>query len=56
MLSFCKPVSSKKRFIPNRVISNDFSFTLFDKADKVNKSEWQSITEQQTVFLEIDFS
>ncbi len=55
MLSFCKPVSSKKRFIPNRVITNDFSFTLFDKADKVNKSEWQSITEQQTVFLEIDF-
>ncbi len=55
MPSFCKPVSSKKRFIPFREINPDFSFTLFDRASRVIKFEWQSITHKQSVFLEIDF-
>ncbi len=55
MLSFCKPVSSKKRFKPFREINADFSFSLFDKASLVDKNEWQSITHQQSIFLEIDF-
>ena len=55
MLSFCKPVSSKKRFKPFRDINADFSFSLFDKANLVDKIEWEGITRQQSIFLEIDF-
>ncbi|MDX2172060.1 MAG: hypothetical protein SFY56_03020 [Bacteroidota bacterium] len=30
-------------------------FTLFEKASRVNKEEWASITNHETTFLEIDF-
>ncbi len=55
MLSFCKPVSSKKRFIPFREINSEFSFSLFENSDRVNRTEWLSITKNNSIFLEIDF-
>lgn len=55
MLGFCKPVSSKKRFIPFREINADFSFTLLDRASKVNKEEWRSVTKDASVFLNINY-
>lgn len=55
MFTFCKPVSSKKRFLPFREIDEQFSFTLFDKAESINTVEWEAITERNTVFLEPDY-
>ena len=55
MLSFCKPVSSKKRFIPFREINSEFSFSLFENSERVNRTEWLSITQNNSIFLEIDF-
>lgn len=55
MFSFCKPVSSKKRFLPFRELNEDFSFSLFDKADAIPATDWEAITHKKTVFLEKDF-
>jgi hypothetical protein len=55
MFSFCKPVSSKKRFLPFRELNEDFSFTLYDRADAVPVTDWEAITGKKTVFLEKDF-
>lgn len=55
MLGFCKPVSSKKRFVPYREISDEFSFTLYERAERVSKEEWGSITEGESVFLEVNY-
>lgn len=55
MLSFCKPVSSRKRFLPFRKINDRFSFTLFDRAEAIPALEWDSITKRETTFLERSF-
>lgn len=55
MLSFCKPVSSKKRFLPFRKLNDTFSFTLFDRIEAVPASEWDSVTTGSTTFLERSF-
>lgn len=55
MLSFCKPVSSKKRFLPFRRLNEKFSFTLFDKAENIPASHWDLITGNKTTFLERAF-
>jgi hypothetical protein len=52
MFLFCKPVSSKKRFIPHRKLNEDFSFTLFEKAENIPATQWELITDAKTVFLE----
>lgn len=52
MFSFCKPVSSKKRFLPFRKINNDFSFSLFEKAEMIPSADWESISGKETTFLE----
>jgi len=52
MFTFCKPVSSRKRFLPHRQISKDFTFSLFDHIIHVNAEHWDSITHKRTVFLE----
>ncbi|MES2679894.1 MAG: hypothetical protein V4635_08425 [Bacteroidota bacterium] len=54
MFSFCKPVSSKKRFLPFRKLDDNFSFTLFEKADAVPQQQWKSIT-GDSVFLQRDY-
>lgn len=55
MFSFCKPVSSKKRFLPFRKINDDFSFSLFENADAIPSADWESITHKKTTFLEKDY-
>ncbi len=55
MFVFCKPISSKKRFLPHRELGNGFSFSLFAKANELPSSDWEHITEKKTVFLECDY-
>ncbi len=55
MFTFCKPVSSKKRFLPHRKLDDRFSFSLFEKAGAVPQSEWESITGGNTIFLELSY-
>jgi hypothetical protein len=55
MFSFCKPVSSRKRFTPHRAINDEFFFTLFDKASLVNGGEWDAVTGGSTIFLEREY-
>jgi len=55
MFSFCKPVSSKKRFLPFRKINEDFSFTLFENAEAILTADWEAITHKQTTFLEKEY-
>ena len=55
MFSFCKPVSSKKRFLPFREINEEFSFSLFEKADLIPTEDWEAITHKKTTFLEKEF-
>lgn len=55
MFAFCKPVSSKKRFLPHRELSRGYSFTLFARADDVPAEEWNKVTGGDTVFLERDY-
>jgi hypothetical protein len=55
MFSFCKPVSSKKRFLPFREINEDFSFSLFEKAEAVPTEDWEAITHKKTTFLEKEY-
>lgn len=51
MFNFCKPVSSKKRFLPFRKLDDEFSFSLYEAAAGL-PPEWQSISGGNTVFLE----
>lgn len=55
MFSFCKPVSSKKRFLPFRKLDENFSFTLFERAGAIPPQEWKSIIRDNHVFLERDY-
>lgn len=55
MFTFCKPISSKKRFSPFRKLNDQFNFTLFEKAETVNREDWNAVTKKNTVFLEVDF-
>jgi hypothetical protein len=55
MFAFCKPISSKKRFLPFRELNADFTFSLFDKAQQIPTKEWDAISEQKTIFLERDY-
>lgn len=55
MFSFCKPVSSKKRFLPHRKLNDDFSFSLFENAAAIRIKDWEAITHKKTIFLEPEF-
>lgn len=55
MFTFCKPVSSKKRFLPFRVLNDDFSFSLYEKADAIPEKDWEAITKGDSVFLEKNY-
>ena len=55
MFSFCKPVSSKKRFLPFRRINDEFSFSLFEKADLLPDKDWEAVTHKKTTFLEKEY-
>lgn len=55
MFAFCKPVSSKKRFLPFRSLNDDLSFSLYEKAAGIPANDWDSITNNNSVFLERDY-
>jgi len=55
MFSFCKPISSKKRFLPNRALNKQFSFTLFDKAKQIPAQEWDKFADKKGLFLKRDY-
>ncbi|PBQ31878.1 hypothetical protein CNR22_08880 [Sphingobacteriaceae bacterium] len=55
MFSFCKPVSSKKRFLPFRKINEEFSFSLMESADVIPVADWEAITLKKTTFLEKEY-
>ncbi len=55
MFSFCKPVSSKKRFSPHRLISDEFTFTLFEKGSFVTREDWNLIANNKAVFFNLDY-
>lgn len=52
MFTFCKPVSSKKRYLPFRTLNENFSFTLYDKADALLLKDWIAINKNRCFFLE----
>ena len=39
MAIFCKPISSKKRFIPYRKLFESYSFTLYEKAALIPEND-----------------
>ncbi|MBA3663041.1 MAG: hypothetical protein H0W61_02385 [Bacteroidetes bacterium] len=55
MFTLCKPISSKKRFSPNRKLDEQFSFTLFENATSLNNTEWDGINEGRSVFLKKEY-
>jgi hypothetical protein len=55
MFTFCKPVSSKKRFSPHRRLNNVFTFTLFENADRIIKTEWEAVEGKRSFFLGKDY-
>jgi hypothetical protein len=54
MFSLCKPVSSKKRFLPFRKINEHYSFTLFDSAANLLSADWQNMAEGN-IFLHKEY-
>jgi len=55
MFAFCKPVSSKKRFLPFRRLNEDFSFSLYEKAAALPEKDWDAIGKKNTIFLEKEY-
>jgi len=55
MFSFCKPLTSKKRYLPFRQLDEQFSFTIFESADDIHTAEWIEIIGEQAIFLQPDY-
>lgn len=55
MFTFCKPISSKKRFSPHRKLNEEYSFTLFEDSSSVDGKDWDKITGKKTIFLELGY-
>ena len=55
MLGFCKPVSSKKRFLPQRPLMPGFTFCLFEKAAQLPANEWNNLAQHKGIFLHRDY-
>ena len=55
MFAFCKPISSKKRFLPFRVLNDDFTFSLYEKAQAIPEKDWELITKKSSIFLEKEY-
>jgi hypothetical protein len=50
MAIFCKPISSKKRFIPYRKLFESYSFTLYDKAALIPDTDILKICQNDVFF------
>ena len=55
MSIFCKPISSKKRFLPFRKLNEIYSFSIFEKASSIPASDWECVLQNKTLFLDIPF-
>jgi len=55
MFTFCKPISSKKRFSPFRKLNDEFSFTLFENSRTLISNDWENVTLKNNIFLEKDY-
>ncbi len=55
MFTFCKPVSSKKRFLPHRQLNEDFTFSIYSSAKLIPENDWNIINKQNQIFLNKDY-
>jgi hypothetical protein len=55
VIGFCKPASSKKRFIPRRKIDDRFYFTIYEKAADIKPYEWKSCVKDNHPFMQPEF-
>ena len=55
MFSLCKPVTSRKRFLPHRELNSKYTFTLFDKSDRVPTEEWHQVVAPSDVFMDLHY-
>jgi len=51
MFPFCRPVSSKKRFLPFRKLDDNFSFSLFGEARAIPVADWERVSGANCLFL-----
>jgi hypothetical protein len=52
MFTFCRPVSSKKRFLPHRKLTAEFTFTLFESASRLETADWNAVRPEGQVFFD----
>lgn len=55
MSIFCKPISSKKRFLPFRKLNEVYSFSLFEKVSSISASDWECVLQNRTLFLALPY-
>lgn len=52
---FCKPLRSKLRYKPNRVIGRKLSFTEFEKAEYISVKDWNEVIGTTNYFFQIPY-
>lgn len=52
---FCRPLRSKLRYKPNRVIGRKLTFTEFEKAEYINKADWNEVIGDSNYFFQIPY-
>lgn len=52
---FCHALRSEKRYLPHRKLGEDFTFTLFEKANVVDEKSWTEIAGKQNLFFNLEF-
>lgn len=55
MFSLCKPVTSRKRFLPHRTLNSNYTFTLFDKSERVPADEWHQVVSAEDLFMDLHY-
>lgn len=52
---FCKPLKNKSRYKPFREIDKTYSFTEYDRASFVNKTDWESVVSHESIFFNLEY-
>jgi hypothetical protein len=52
---FCKPLRNKSRYKPFREIDKTYSFTEYDRASLVNRTDWNTVVGKESVFFNLDY-
>jgi hypothetical protein len=55
MFMFCKPAFSRKRFLPNRELKQDYTFSLFEHAEDIPNIDWFLIAGKDELFLRKEY-